>query len=1007
MKRAAMTLTVLFVILTAGIIAVAAYAYSPNSALGFLVKDSSMEPASDTQEESSSPESSSSQPEEPDQEITFNRPENMRAVTLTPGTDFLIPGEDVTEEKLKGDVDTALASAQNLTMNTVVVDLTYDGHLIYASQQAPYLFTEFDVLDYLMQQAHSSGLYVYLQMDIGLQVTGTQLERATALTPELISFQSGLATELAGKYGADGILLTGYANEENAYSFAAYMKNNPGSGFEIFMRSTTENLVNSVASAIQSVSPSTQVGLMVDEVWENDSRIQTGSDTTAAYTMYTDGHADAIALLENGVADFLFLRADVPMGDADAPFETVAAWWANLAQNQDVPLYIMHAVTLAAQQAQGWTDGDEILNQVLVDESLEGCQGSGFDSLSAMVEDTNGCVTSLLTYFDSSINVEHVVHNLAVTSPEQTTFTTYEPKVTFRGASDPEEPVYLDGEQLEQDENGYFVAERALSPGINTFVIKHKDQEETYQITRNVQVIQSVNPTGTLTVDGGMEIELEAVAMDGASVTATLNGKTVSLRQTDQQTDSTDKTSSYHIFVGTIIMPSATSSKQNLGNITFYGTWNGASSSKTGANVRINALPVPPAPEDPSSGSSGDSSSSSGDSSSGSSGSSDGGGSSVTGPVYTENLIQVSVSEGTTLDPNKLDDDVFRGDLYPMPAGTIDVIVGEPLHYGNQTYYKTLSGQRVYADEVQRISGSIGGNVISSMTVTSDSRYTYVSFDTAQKVAFVAKYTGSAFTIDFKYTDQVPPSLALTQNSLFSGASWSGTKLTLNLLKANGFLGYKSYYDGNGNLVFRFNNPTNGLSGAYIFVERGHPQNAGDQGAVGFVPGLNELQLNQAVVSNLVEILRSRGTNVATPSDSAFANMHWSYRVAEAEAYGPQLYISVHHNSYGSSSVKGTETYFVRPFAQNYASYVASNVSSAIGTSNRGAKASKFYVTRSHNYATILCECGFVSNREEYNKLIESSTQRAIAQGIADAMDQFLRSTYSYTRTGTQTSSIS
>ena len=99
----------------------------------------------------------------------------------------------------------------------------------------------------------------------------------------------------------------------------------------------------------------------------------------------------------------------------------------------------------------------------------------------------------------------------------------------FRGASDPTNPVTVSGAEIKTDSNGYFSQSYDLKPGLNTFVIKHKDKTLTYNITRNVKIFQSVAPTGTLTVDGNTDITLTAMAYENAKITAVINGQTITL----------------------------------------------------------------------------------------------------------------------------------------------------------------------------------------------------------------------------------------------------------------------------------------------------------------------------------------------------------------------------------------------------------------------------------------------------------------------------------------------
>jgi N-acetylmuramoyl-L-alanine amidase len=77
----------------------------------------------------------------------------------------------------------------------------------------------------------------------------------------------------------------------------------------------------------------------------------------------------------------------------------------------------------------------------------------------------------------------------------------------------------------------------------------------------------------------------------------------------------------------------------------------------------------------------------------------------------------------------------------------------------------------------------------------------------------------------------------LNRNPLFSYVDFDGDTMTLELRKQGIFMGYSSFYDGNGDLVLRFNNPPSAsgsdLSGTRIVIDPGHGGN--DTGALGYL----------------------------------------------------------------------------------------------------------------------------------------------------------------------------
>ena len=448
-----------------------------------------------------------------------------------------------------------------------------------------------------------------------------------------------------------------------------------------------------------------------------------------------------------------------------------------------------------------------------------------------------------------------------------------------------------------------------------------------------------------------MSITVSALAYEGSTVTATLGSNTVTLKPSTEADDSTDNESTYQIYTGVLSVPAAGVSEQSLGNIIVKGTWEGETEKMEGAFVTVSAK------------------------------------------ATAGGLVEV-ISKSAETFPTDTLNDLSDYDCYPLAKGTRDYVVGDEIVYveGSKTfsYYNLQSGQRVYTSDVSPVSGDLGGNKISSLTVSSDYRYTYVTIKTEQQVAYIVKYTSSAFTIDFQYTDSVPDSLELSCTPLFSSATWNGTKLSLNLSTKGGFLGYYAYYEG-GNLVFRFNNPTGtySLSGVPIVVDVGH--SALGVGALGYLSAYGEYEINLAVGKYLKSELESRGATVYM-MDTVNSRPSLADRTAYASSKNPLVFVSVHCNSATTSTGSGSECFYFTRFSSSLADYFSSNVASALETSNRGGMIGRYYVTRVQEYPAVLGELGFVSNESDYYKLIQNSYQSSIASGIADAISSYLGS---------------
>lgn len=880
----------------------------------------------------------------PTEPIVYAAPERMMAVTLTAGKDYYTDSKMSTAE-IQSSVDSAVKKAKELSANTVFLETSYDGGLIFASASENQAAVSIDMLKYAIEKAREQGMYVYVVFDVLKYINN---DGGVPNAAELSSIRADAAALCA--YDIDGIMLDTYTVDSTGGAYSEYLAAGGGMGYENYLHSGTQSAVAAAYGAVKEAKPAVAVGLAVDAVWANAEDEESGSDTVAAYTSLYDGFADTKKFVESGLADFVSVKCEYSTTNKNAKFKDYTAWW-NDTVGESVPLYIFQYATKACTDEKGWNDPSELSDQVISAEKLSGFCGSIFDSLSALEDNPKQSTDALIKYLTENVDPSFLLTQLEMTRPSKTKFSTYEASVSFSGASDVNFDLLMNGEKVKRDSNGAFMLTQELKTGLNTFEFVHKEKTITYNVTRNVKVLKEISPLGNVTVGGGMSITVTALAYEGSTVTATLGSNTVTLKPSTEADDSTDNESTYRIYTGVLSVPAAGSSEQSLGNIVVNGTWEGATEKMDGAYVTVSAK------------------------------------------ATAGGLVEV-ISKSAETFPTDTLNDLSDYDCYPLAKGTRDYVVGDEIVYveGSKTYsyYNLQSGQRVYTSDVSPVSGELGGNKISSMTVSADSRYTYVTFETEQQVAYIAKYTSSAFTIDFQYTDSVPDSLNLSCTPLFDSAAWNGTKLSLNLSTKGGFLGYYAYYE-DGNLVFRFNNPTgsSSLSGVPIVVDVGH--SALGVGALGYLSAYGEYEINLAVGKYLKSELESRGA-VVYMMDTVNSRPSLADRTAYASSKNPLVFVSIHCNSATTSTGSGTECFYFTRFSSSLADYFSSNVAYALGTSNRGGMIGRYYVTRVQEYPSVLGELGFVSNESDYYKLIQNSYQSSIASGIADAISSYLGS---------------
>ncbi|EPZ62478.1 hypothetical protein H477_5353 [[Clostridium] sordellii ATCC 9714] len=174
-----------------------------------------------------------------------------------------------------------------------------------------------------------------------------------------------------------------------------------------------------------------------------------------------------------------------------------------------------------------------------------------------------------------------------------------------------------------------------------------------------------------------------------------------------------------------------------------------------------------------------------------------------------------------------------------------------------------------------------------------------------------------------------------------------------------------------------------------MFIDPGH--GGDDSGA----PGLgskNEDDLNLEVAMKVKKKLEAKNIDVKMSRESdEFIKL--GERANMANQYGADVFVSIHQNSADAESAHGIETYYhpnkgmYEPLAKD----IQDNAINQTGARNRGVKSSNLAVLRESNMPSSLFESGFVSNLQEYQKLINPSYQDKLATGIVEGIETYLK----------------
>ncbi|GAC1523892.1 MAG: hypothetical protein NVS2B8_06910 [Vulcanimicrobiaceae bacterium] len=178
-----------------------------------------------------------------------------------------------------------------------------------------------------------------------------------------------------------------------------------------------------------------------------------------------------------------------------------------------------------------------------------------------------------------------------------------------------------------------------------------------------------------------------------------------------------------------------------------------------------------------------------------------------------------------------------------------------------------------------------------------------------------------------------------------------------------------------------------------VVIDPGH--GGSDTGAAH--NGLTEATLNLDLSRRLRSLLVARGWQVKLTRDGdsdvygANASAHDELQARDdvANAAGARMFISMHTNSFTSSSLNGTTTYYYNPDSYGFAAAVHARLAATLPTKDDGIRKENFYVIHHAKMPSILIETAFLSNAADAALLKSEAFLQSVAVSIADGVRDF------------------
>ncbi|MBQ7011033.1 MAG: N-acetylmuramoyl-L-alanine amidase [Clostridia bacterium] len=186
-----------------------------------------------------------------------------------------------------------------------------------------------------------------------------------------------------------------------------------------------------------------------------------------------------------------------------------------------------------------------------------------------------------------------------------------------------------------------------------------------------------------------------------------------------------------------------------------------------------------------------------------------------------------------------------------------------------------------------------------------------------------------------------------------------------------------------------------------IMIDPGH--GGADCGAVG-INGILEKDVNlklsmyvaEAFESAGYSVLLTRDTDIMLTDESAVhttkKSSDLSARVKASDA--ADIFISIHMNKFPEEKYSGAQIYYSvnDPLSQKLAQMIQDGVRASLQQENtRSVKSGEgLFLLDRITVPAVICECGFLSNKAEAEKLADEEYLRALAFEIFSAIDDFV-----------------
>lgn len=783
--------------------------------------------------------------------------------------------------------------------------------------------------------------------------------------PEVRKLIIDSALEIIANYAVDGIHFDDYfypgRDFNDKATFAKY-----GSAYgniDDWRRANVNTLVGDLSKAIKATGKTVRFGISPFGIWANKKSNPLGSDTLGLES-YNDHYADTRKWVKEGMIDYIAPQLYWNIGYSAADYGKLLNWWRDTVKGTGAELYIGQAAYRAGNSSpsSAWYGVSEIARQIELNRRTPDVKGAIFFNYTTLAD--NKALTAVIkAEYEQSDGLKAAIP-AKLGRPQENISTSFK-SFYLNGSSDPDKPLYLNGQPVEdRSAKGYFGLLVPLVEGANVFTISQEASYSTRVIYRTPSVptpkkMSAVEiPSGSVFPQrqefrtAGEKITLRCKAPIGSKVTVKLAGKTYNMKPATAVSPGLGAYPTTYTFTYTVPAYKGTPRNIDLGVPAYTMKYKGiVKTRKAPAGIGVIMK---------------------------------------NSPYYAE--VTKTVIDTYTAP------ETGNGVNYELYKGMTDYVTGM-----TGSYVRLSSGQWVAKSSVRLYTSKVQLKAaISKASYATGERWDTLKLDISKPVAALASFDGTNLKLDISAATSAKTP-ALPGGSLFYKASFSTSgnrvQYTLKLKPGQRIEGYYIQKTATG-LTLNIKRPVtpntgNGtLSGITVMVDPGHGgTETGTYGPLGL--DYPEKTINLQTALKLKTELEMRGARVLMTRTSD-TTLSLAERLAASRNAKPDMFISVHANSMEDnvdiSKTYGFSAFYREAVARQLCEMVYNKVLNTLNRNAKGMDRKNFYVIRGTWTPSVLVETGFVPNPDEFEWLTDGTGQSEMARSIAEAVSEYFNS---------------